>query len=61
MILAIAIVLGLLVLKLSFSSGWHWGAGLFLAAVPIVFAIFLGLIGVVIGSLFVGAMYKAGA
>ncbi|MCI0704726.1 MAG: hypothetical protein L0241_27025 [Planctomycetia bacterium] len=55
----IAVVLGVMVFRLSSGNGWHWSAGLFLAAIPIAFALFLGIIGLLIGAVFVGALYRA--
>ena len=60
-LLMVAGALGFMVFRLSIGNGWHWVLGLLLAAIPIAFALFLGIIGLLIGAVFVGAMYRATA
>jgi len=57
--LGIAAVFALFTYRIGYQAGWHWGASLACAAIPIVFTIFLGILGVLIGAMFVTALWKA--
>jgi len=58
-VMLIALVLAVLVFKLSSDMDWHWGVGIFLAAIPLAASYFLGIFGVIGSAMFVGAMFKA--
>ena len=58
-ILVIALIPTLGTFWIGHRSGWHWGAALAAAAIPLVFAFFLGIIGLIIGFAFLVAVWKA--
>ncbi len=58
-ILLVAVGLGVLVFRLAWSQGWHWGLGLLLALLPVAVTFFFGILGLLGSALFVGALYKA--
>ena len=55
----IALGLGVMVFRLATGNEWHWALGLFLALIPLAFTLVLGIIGLLIAAVFVGAAYKA--
>jgi hypothetical protein len=59
--LAIAAILSILAFKVLLDFGLHWGLCLVLATLPVVATFVLGLIGLLISGLAVGALYKASA
>ena len=61
MFLVLGCALGALVFRFCTNAGWHWGAALGAALVPVAFTGFLGLLGLLISGAFVSAMYKATA
>ena len=54
-----ALALGVMVFRLAIGNEWHWSLGLFLALIPLAFALALGIIGLLAAAVFVGAAYKA--
>ena len=56
--LSIALVLSVMVFWLSWNLCWHWGVGIVLAAIPLLFTFFLGVWGLLISGLFTAALYK---
>jgi hypothetical protein len=59
--LLVAVVLSTMAFRVSMGMGWHWGAALFLALIPLVATYFVGLIGLLASAVFVGGLYKASA
>jgi hypothetical protein len=58
-LLCVALGLSFMVFRLATGNGWHWSLAVFLALIPIGFTLFLGIIGLLIAGVFVGAAYKA--
>jgi hypothetical protein len=56
--LLLSIGLGFLVFWVTQRAGWHWALALAVAAIPLTFTFFLGVIGLLVGALFAAAMYK---
>lgn len=61
MFIAISLALSGITFWLAQSCNWHWGTGLFLAAMPPLLAFLLGIYGLLGGAMFVGALFKAAA
>ena len=61
LLLGISLVIAFAVFKLGRGADWHWVGALAAAFVPVVFTFFLGVIGLVIGGVFLGAIWKATA
>jgi hypothetical protein len=57
--LCVALGLSVMVFRLASGNGWHWTLALFLALIPLGFTFFLGIIGLLLAGVFVGAAYKA--
>ena len=60
-LLGISLFLGLAVFRLGVRADWHWAGALVAALVPIAFTFFLGIIGLIIGGVFLGAVWKTTA
>lgn len=58
-ILLIALIPTFATFWIGHRSGWHWGAALAAAAIPLAFTFFLGIIGLLIAFAFVTAVWKA--
>jgi len=58
-LLGISLILGFAVFRLGVGADWHWAAALVAALVPVGFTFFLGIIGLIIGGVFVGVIWKA--
>ena len=56
--LVIALVLGVLSLRLALSNSWGWGVGIGLALVPLAATFFFGIMGLMLAFLIVGSLYK---
>ena len=59
-IYAIGVVLALFTFKVSLDLGGEWYWALLAALVPLAFCYFLGVIGVLIGAVFLGTLVKVG-
>lgn len=57
--LGISLVFAVITYRIGSQAGWHWGAALAAAFVPIVFTFFCGILGVGVGFAFVVAVWKA--
>ncbi len=57
--LLIALVLSVMVFRLTREMEWHWGTVVVFALVPVVATFFFGILGLVASAFFVGGLYKA--
>ena len=56
---AVALGLSVMLFRLATGNGWHWALALFLALIPLVFTLALGIISLLVAGVLVGASYKA--
>ena len=58
--LIIGAILALFTFKVSIDLGGEWYWALFAAMIPLAFCYYLGVIGVIIGAVFLGTLVKVG-
>lgn len=59
-LLGLSVIPAMLVFRFGYrDGGWHWGAALATALIPIAFTYFMGIIGLIIAIAFAAAVWKA--
>jgi len=58
-LLCVSVIMALVVFRTGIQSDWGWVGALIAALVPVTFTFFLGIIGLLIGGVFMASVWKA--